>query len=206
VGAGQYTVFLSADHGVANVPGYMKENKMPGGTWDNEAMVKELNAYLNNIFKAENLVASETNYQLYFNKKAIAAHKISRTNLVDSVVAFCEKQKAIAMAFDLHKLGSTALPHPINEMLINGYHHKLGGDVQLILQPGWIDGNGIGTTHGLWNPYDSHIPLVWFGWGIKKGNSHQKRYMTDIAATLAALLKIEMPNGCVGQVITEALQ
>ncbi|MBM3440855.1 MAG: alkaline phosphatase family protein, partial [Bacteroidetes bacterium] len=70
----------------------------------------------------------------------------------------------------------------------------------------WIDGGETGTTHGLWNPYDSHIPLLWYGWGIRPGRSTEEVYMTDIAATVAALLRIQMPNGCVGKPIKAILQ
>ena len=63
-----------------------------------------------------------------------------------------------------------------------------------------------GTTHGLWNPYDAHIPLLWYGWGIKQGKTNREIYMTDIAPTLAALLRIQMPGGSIGTVITEVLK
>jgi hypothetical protein len=56
------------------------------------------------------------------------------------------------------------------------------------------------------NPYDSHIPLLWYGWGIKQGATNREVYMTDIAPTLAAMLHIQMPNGCIGKVITEVIK
>ena len=52
-------------------------------------------------------------------------------------------------------------------------------------------------------PYDSHIPLVWYGWNIKAGKTNREVYMTDIAPTLAAMLRIQMPGGSVGRVIEE---
>ncbi|MEZ5034198.1 MAG: hypothetical protein R2796_04360 [Chitinophagaceae bacterium] len=48
-----------------------------------------------------------------------------------------------------------------------------------------------GTTHGMWNPYDAH-PVIMVGKGIKKGQT-RTTYMTDIAPTVAAMLKIQMP-------------
>ena len=77
------------------------------------------------------------------------------------------------------------------------------GDMQFVVKPSYLDGAVTGTTHGLWNPYDSHIPLLWYGWGINKGKTNRETYMTDIAPTIAALLHIQMPSGCVGKVITE---
>jgi arylsulfatase A-like enzyme len=91
--------------------------------------------------------------------------------------------------------------------LNNGYYPPRNGDIQIILKPGYIDAlSGVGTTHGLWNPYDTHIPLLWYGWGIKQGKSNREVYMTDIAPTLAALLHIQMPNGCVGKPIEEVMK
>jgi phosphopentomutase len=98
------------------------------------------------------------------------------------------------------------MPQKAREMIANGYFPSRSGDVQYILKPHWIDGRGTGTTHGLWYPYDSHIPLLFYGWGIRQGRLNRETYMTDIAPTIAALLRIQMPGGSVGHVITEAFK
>jgi phosphopentomutase len=75
------------------------------------------------------------------------------------------------------------------------------------LKPGYIDAfSATGTTHGLWNPYDAHIPLLWYGWGIKQGKTNRETYMTDIAPTIAAMLRIQMPSGCIGSAIPEVIK
>lgn len=78
----------------------------------------------------------------------------------------------------------------------------------MVLKAGYFFGSGdfTGSTHGAWYPYDSHIPLLWMGWGIKSGKSNTTRYMTDIAPTVAALLRIQMPSGCIGQPIPEVMK
>jgi hypothetical protein len=87
---------------------------------------------------------------------------------------------------------------------MNGYYPQRSGDIQLIYKPQWIDGFlQRGTTHGVWNPYDAHIPLIWYGWNIAQGKTNREVYMTDIAPTVAAMLKIQMPGGSVGHVIEE---
>ena len=88
-------------------------------------------------------------------------------------------------------------------MIVNGYNKKRCGAVAIIPEPGWFEGFKKGTTHGNWNPYDSHIPLLFMGWGIHPGKTNRLTAMTDIAPTIAALLHIQMPNGCVGKVIEE---
>jgi hypothetical protein len=117
------------------------------------------------------------------------------------------KQKPyIIAAFATEDIAITALPQPQREMMINGYNPKRSGDIQFTFKPGYFDGGNKGTTHGLWNPYDAHIPLLWFGWGVKPGKTNREVYMTDIAPTIAAMLRIQMPNGSVGKVITEVIK
>ncbi|HEY4110947.1 hypothetical protein [Puia sp.] len=90
---------------------------------------------------------------------------------------------------------------------MNGYYYKRSGAIQLIPNAGWFEGHGkTGTSHGTWNPYDTHIPLIFMGWGIRAGHSNDPVYMTDIAPTVAALLHIQMPNGCVGKPIAPVLK
>ena len=90
-------------------------------------------------------------------------------------------------------------------MITNGYNATRSGDIQIILKPGYYEGGNTGTTHGLWNPYDAHIPLLFYGWGIKHGSTNRETYMTDIASTITALLHVQMPSGNVGHVIEEVL-
>ena len=123
--------------------------------------------------------------------------------MIDFLLPLVKKINGVANAFDIEKIDETTLPDVQKKMLSNGYFAKRCGDIQLIYQPGWIDGGPTGTTHGLWNPYDAHIPLVWFGWGITHGQTNDEVYMTDIAPTIAAMLHIQMPNGCIGKPIID---
>jgi predicted AlkP superfamily pyrophosphatase or phosphodiesterase len=204
VGAGQYISFLTADHGVAHVPGFLKENKLPGGTFDDVVMMKEMNASLKQKF-GNDLIKSMYNYQVHLNNILIDSLKLDRNAITLSITNYLKKQEPISRVFEIQKLAETTINATQKEMLANGYYPTRSGDIQFILKPGYIDGGAIGTTHGLWNPYDSHIPLVWYGWNIKPGKLKRETYMTDISATLAAILQIQMPNGCVGKVIEEVV-
>jgi phosphopentomutase len=81
-----------------------------------------------------------------------------------------------------------------------------GGDIFYTAKPGYFDGSPKGTTHGSWNPYDSHIPLLFYGWNVKAGKTNRETYMTDVAPTVAAMLQIQMPSGCVGKAIPEVMK
>lgn len=206
VGKGNYTVFLSADHGVAHVPGFMKENKLPGGTFNETDAQKQLNSLLKEKYGLDKLVVGMYNYQVHLNHPAIDSAKLDDEAISKTVIKYLQKQEAVAQVFEIKELVETPLPAKMKNMLTNGYFPSRCGDIQIILKSGYIDGGKTGTTHGLWAPYDSHIPMVFFGWGVKHGHTNRETYMTDIAATITALLHVQMPSGCVGTVVEEALK
>jgi len=104
-------------------------------------------------------------------------------------------------------VGESPVAEPVRSMVMNGYYSKRSGVIQLIPNAGWFEGKGkTGTSHGTWNPYDTHIPLLFMGWGVKPGHTSRAVYMTDIAPTVASLLRVQFPNGCVGKPITEVLK
>lgn len=207
VGKNQYLLFLSADHGVAPIPEFLKENKMPAGRVMMGDVTNKLNKSLAAIYQIPNLVLSDDNYQVHLNHRAIDSAKINTGELMDRITDYLLKVPGIDKVFPLAKLNEVPLPATVRSMLNNGYHPARNGDMQYILRPGYMDAwSNTGTTHGLWNPYDAHIPLLWYGWGIKPGRTTRETYMTDIAATVAALLRIQMPNGCVGHVIPEVIR
>jgi predicted AlkP superfamily pyrophosphatase or phosphodiesterase len=206
VGKGQYISFLTADHGVSHVPGFLVENKLPGGTVDDNAMIDDLNKLLAEKYKQKNLVLSAYNYQISLNHTVIDSTDLVKEDIIQDMIRYVSKIKGVDRVFAIDELMEQPMNAAVKNRIANGWHPKRSGDVQIIYTPGWIDGGKTGTTHGLWNPYDSHIPLVWYGWNIKPGRSTEEVYMTDIAATLAAMLHIQMPNGCVGKPIQAVLK
>jgi arylsulfatase A-like enzyme len=207
VGKGQYTVFLSADHGVANIPEFMKENKLPGGRIFMNDVTKEMNTSLNEKYKISNIIMYDDNYQLALNHPALDSAQIDTKKIISWIVDNLGKNPAIARVFPLDELNKVPLPATVRTYMNNGYYKKRSGDIQFMLKPNFIDAwSNTGTTHGLWNPYDTHIPLLWYGWGIKQGKTNRETYMSDIAPTIAALLRIQAPNGNIGQVITEVIK
>jgi len=206
VGKGQYTFFITADHGVAHVPGFMEENKLPGKAYNDPKLITNLNQLVKDRFGIEKAIIAGDNFQLSLDHDAIAKSGKNEKEVRDLIIADLLKQPAISNAFSLTELNTTTLAEPLRTMITNGFNIKRSGDIQYVLLPGYIEGGTTGTTHGVWNPYDAHIPLVWMGWGIHPGHSNRTIGMTDIAPTLAALLHIQMPSGCVGKVIEEITQ
>jgi arylsulfatase A-like enzyme len=86
----------------------------------------------------------------------------------------------------------------------NGFHLRRSGDVITVLEPYWIFPQK-GTTHGSPYSYDTHLPVIFMGPGIRPGYYHRMIAMNDIAPTLATLLAVETPSGSVGRVLEEIL-
>ena len=203
VGKGQYLVFLSADHAVAHVPGFMKEHKLPGGLAPSGRWTQDLSKILNEQFGSTRLIIGNYNHQLYLNHPLIDSLKLDEAAIRKTIVKYLSRQPEVSRVFELDKLMEVSLPARLRDMVANGYNQHLSGDIEVILQSGYMEGAATGTTHSAWQPYDAHIPLLFYGWHITPGKTNRETYMTDIAPTLAALLRIQMPSGNVGAVIQE---
>lgn len=203
VGKGNYLVFLTADHAAAHNYRLMQDHGIPADGWYAGTVKDSLNAMLGKRFpSAQPLVKDIINYQVFFDKAYIRQAGIDFRAVKSCAVDFLEGYKQFAYVVDMEELSNATLPADVRERAINGYNRLRSGDIQLIMQPGYYsidrpDKVG-GTDHGVWNPYDAHIPLLFMGWHIKPGNTFHPVRMTDIAATVCALLRIQMPNGCIG--------
>ncbi|MCW3094125.1 MAG: nucleotide pyrophosphatase [Ferruginibacter sp.] len=203
LGKGNYLTFLTADHGAAHVPAFLAEHKIPAGTVSDDAIRQELNQVIDEKFGVKNGVLSLQNYQVYLNTDEISRQQKDLAEVTKTVISRLKQKPFIVNAVETEALSGASLPDPQKKMFLNGYNPKRSGNIVFTFKPGYFDGAGKGTTHGLWNPYDAHIPLLFFGWNVKHGKTNRETYMTDISATVAAMLQIQMPNGCVGKVIEE---
>ena len=202
VGKGNYTVFLSADHGGMNNAQFLLDRRIPAGDWNTKTAQKELNEMLKAKYpSADKLVTWVSNYQVFFDTQKIDSLGLDYAAIKQDAVNLLKKNKMVQYACDMEKASIESIPEEIKYRIINGYNRERSGGVQVILKPAHYSNGMKGTTHGAWNGYDTHIPLVFMGWGIQHGASTKPVYMTDIAPTVCALLHIQAPNGCIGEPI-----
>lgn len=209
VGKGAYTVFLTADHGAAHNPNFLEDNNIPAGYFNTGQVQRALNAQLEKTYSAKNLVRSLSNSQVHLNNSLIEKNSLDEEAIKRDIVNFLWRTPQVSFVVDNRKIGESGIPSLLAERIRNGYNARRSGVITFVLEPAFYSGGSTkatGTTHGTWHPYDSHIPLLWMGWGIKKGSSNRTIHMTDIAPTVAALLHIEEPNGCIGKPIEEVLE
>jgi hypothetical protein len=209
VGKEEYLVFLTADHGAAQVPGFLEENKLQAGNINEEAVAAQLNEALKKEFSEDNLCLRFLNAQVTLNTQVIEKMKKNKeAEIVAFTIKWLEKQEGVSRAFRLDAVSQATLPPIIKTQVENSYFPLRSGQVQVIFQPGYIQGflQG-GTTHGTGFAYDTHVPLLWYGWKIPKNKiSVRNISLTDIAPTVAALLYIQEPNGSTGAVIGELFE
>ena len=211
VGKGQYTVFLTADHAVADVPQYMKDIKIPADYLKQSAIVAGLNDYLKLYFPGKKLIERVSNDQIFLDAAAFGDDP--RSAGVDYLVSlelirnYLLRQPGIAEAYTKQTImNSDYAEQGTKGKIRRGFHSKRSGDVAFSLEPGWFASSSTtGTTHGSPHTYDTHVPMLFYGFGVKPGATVRYHAITDIAPTISVIMKTKFPNGCTGQPIEELL-
>lgn len=200
-------IFITADHGAVNVPQYLMDNNMPAGYFKLNAFKLGLKNFLQEKYKTDSIVANVSNYQVFLNHNFIRKNNLNRIAIENDVARFGLTQDGVSKVVTASSLRATEFTERILANAQKGYHQVRSGDVLFILESGWIpSGYTTGTTHGSPYSYDTHIPLLWYGAGVKKGESDEFIVIPDIAATVSALLEIQMPSACTGIPIQQVLK
>ena len=207
VGRGNYLVFLTADHGAMNNARFLQDRRIPADSWDSKAAARKLREALAKDYpQTADLIKTVMNYQVFLNVDAIRSARLNASKVKERVVSLLQQDPDVLYACDMEKVATASIPDEVKYRIINGYNRERSGSVAIVLKPNHYDHGMKGTDHGTWNPYDTHIPLVFMGWGIQHGSTTRPTYMTDIAPTIAALLHVQAPNGNIGRPIFGAEQ
>jgi len=209
VGKNQYVVFLTADHAVADVPSYLKDLHLPGDNLKTGPLRAGLTDYLKQYFGDKPVIEEFSGDQIYLNSDLFNGDP--KTTGVDYLVAtelirnYLLRQDGIAEVYTRQMLTTADYGEQgIRGSVRRGFHTKRSGDLAVVLESGWTAGsNTFGTTHSSPYTYDTHVPILFYGYGIKSGSSVQYHAITDIAPTVSVLLKIKFPSGSTGNPIAE---
>lgn len=206
-----FVMFLTADHAVVPVPQFLIDHGLPGGYFYRDQHLNELDSLLEERFGAR-LVEEEDNLNIFFNRKLIDSLKIDLQEVcafAQNVIGEWDEVKRVFTKYDLTAAG---VNDKWMDMAKNGYHKEESGDILFILEPGYLpksnpDESGEkGTSHGSAYSYDTHVPLLWYGAGIRTQEIFRTIEITDITATLAHILKLQLPNATTGKAIVELLK
>lgn len=206
-GKGNYTVFLTADHGAMDVPAFWKDKKLPAGLMSATALTRAAVKALNEAYGEGEYISAIENYQLYLNKKLLKEKRVSMADAYQVVQEALLPMDGVADVINLKDMGRAPLNTYQLEMFKNNVNAKRSGDLQIVVQPGWFAATyTTGTDHGTPYNYDTHVPFLLYGWGVNKGETLRRTTIADIAPTISALLHILPPSGNVGNPVEEALK
>ena len=204
VGEGNYTLFLTSDHGAAEVPSFLKDIDAPGG-YVQKNMFTPLYATLKAKYGVSDFIKNISNDQIFLNYDLIKSQQLDLVDVQEFIVNDIINYSAVSKAYTATTMQTSYFKDGMEKTLQNGYNQKLSGDVLFTLKSGVIAYGPKGTTHGSGYTYDTHVPLLFYGNGIQKGKTFERTNVTDIAPTISALLGIAFPSGATGAVIEKAI-
>ena len=205
VGKDNYVLFLTADHAGAENPNYLKDNKYNV----KNVPVKNVDAALRKFSVATfgaDVVLNYSNFNLFFNKTVLKEKGLELANVKQSFKDFLMAQEQVKRVYSEEEILASTGDDYFLSFIAKGYDPKQNGDLFILDKAGYMEYMETGTTHGSPNSYDTHVPLLFYGWHVPKGNSHTKKHITQIAPTLSQLLKIPFPNGTESEVLEELLE
>lgn len=205
VGVGNYTVFLSADHGAIHVPAYLRDERVPAGYLDMEGIKNKLEEFLKYKYGTTDVVKNISNYQVFLDHKVIHNLDIDLDDAQEEIAMELLKYEHINKVYTASQMWENQYTQGIPYILQNGYNQKRSGDVLFVPKNGFVSYHETGSTHGSPMIYDTHVPLLFYGKGIKKGSTVSRTEIPDIAPTIASLLGMAFPNGTTGRPLKEVL-
>ena len=205
IGRGNYLLFLSADHGGTHSYPRMTSHGLPSACWYNPEALTAANQVLKQQFGVDSLLKAEMEYTFYLNQEVIDGARLDRDQVMRAACQALEQPEEIQWAIDVSRIDTYPIPSILKERIKLGYFPERSGEIYIVPRTGVYAGKTEwdGSNHGTWSQSDSHIPLIFMGWHIPAGETNRLTHMTDIAATICAMLHIQSPNGCIGIPIFE---
>lgn len=205
VGVGNYTLFLTADHGAVHVPAYLHDEGLQAGYFDSRTLREKLKDQVKKEFGNDAIIENVSNEQVFLNYKVLndinIDHKYIQRYIADYLLGLDNVQKV----FTRYEMTQGSFTEGTAALIQKGFHQKRSGDIMYVLDNAVISYSKTGSTHGSAHAYDTHVPCIFYGAGINAGRTARPIFITDIAPTISTLLGIAFPNGCTGTPINEAL-
>lgn len=203
VGKGNYLVFLTADHAGAENATYLKDNKYTVDCINYKNVETDLRAFSQATF-GEDLLLNYSSFNVYFDKDKIKTKGLNLTNVKQSFKEYLYTKEYVKRVYTEEEILTATGNDVLLDFVSKGYDPTQNGELYFVYKPGYTEYySTTGTTHGSPYIYDTHVPIIFYGWHIKKGKTNDRKEITQIAPTVTQLLKITMPNSTKGEVLTE---
>jgi predicted AlkP superfamily pyrophosphatase or phosphodiesterase len=204
IGKRNVLIYFTAAHGISEIPTVLEKNRIPSGYFQQNQALQLLRSYLNAVYGEGNWVKGYSERQIFLNRTLIEDARLSLDDVQKKVARFLVQFTGVEAAYPYSAFEANDFGNGNLKRIINNFSAQRSGDVIVALNPGWVEKDSeYVTNHNSPYEYDSHVPLVWYGWTVNKATVTRKVNMTDIAATLSTLCKVPYPNACTGEPMFE---
>jgi predicted AlkP superfamily pyrophosphatase or phosphodiesterase len=204
IGKKNILVYFTAAHGISEIPTVLERNRIPSGYFQQNQALQLLKSYLNAVYGEGDWVKGFSERQVFLNRTLIEDARLSLDDVQKKVARFLVQFTGVEAAYPYSAFEANDFGNGNLKKIINSFSPQRSGDVIVILNPGWVEKEtDFVTNHNSPYEYDSHVPLIWYGWTVNRATVIRQVNMTDIAATLSTLCKVPYPNACTGEPMFE---
>jgi predicted AlkP superfamily pyrophosphatase or phosphodiesterase len=201
VGAGNYVIGVSADHGVAEIPEQVRGGRVAS---------KTVSTALQNVLAAAlgpgTHVLSSAYTNLYLDRAARKRLSKDRA-LRDAALTALRSVEGISDAFwgpDLATAAARSSEDPVRRAAALSHFPGRSGDFIIAPKDNWLMSTAV-TTHGSQHAYDQRVPVILFGASIRSGHYDGTATPADLVPTLAAVAGLKIAAGD-GRVLKSAIR
>ncbi|MCF6364692.1 MAG: alkaline phosphatase family protein [Bacteroidales bacterium] len=201
VGIENTVIILISDRGSTDSPRLLKNINMPGGYFKDKNAETLIKSFVKAIYNNDNFIEYFDGSYMYLNRNRIEDEKFKLAEIQNKIASFIVDFTGVANSVTSNDLESRNYTSGMLMRAQNSYHKKRSGDISIILEPGYVPGSDNEYGSGYRN--FTNVPLIFYGWKIKAGESYKSVSITDVAPTLARFLQIAYPNASTGKVLEE---
>jgi predicted AlkP superfamily pyrophosphatase or phosphodiesterase len=204
IGKKNVLIYFTSAHGISEIPAVLESNRIPSGYFRLNQALQLLRSYLNAVYGEGDWVKGYSEKQIFLNRTLIEDAKITLDEMQKKVARFLVQFTGVASAYPYSAFEANDFGNGNLKRIINNFSPQRSGDVIITLNSGWVEKqDDFVTDHNSPYEYDSHVPLIWYGWSVNRATVNRKINMADIAATLSSLCKVPYPNACTGEPMFE---
>jgi predicted AlkP superfamily pyrophosphatase or phosphodiesterase len=204
IGKKNILIYFTSAHGISEIPSVLESNRIPAGYFKQNQALQLLRSYLNAVYGEGDWVKGYSERQIFLNRTLIEDARLPLEEVQKKVARFLVQFTGVAAAYPYSAFEANDFGNGNLKRIINNFSPQRSGDIIVTLNPGWVENEeDYVTNHNSPYEYDSHVPLIWYGWTMNRFTVTRKVNMTDIAPTLSSLCKVPSPNACSGEPMFE---